>query len=168
MGGWNTQTGRRNAHELLPIVSHLSAGELKSWLRGRDLNPRPLGYEPNELPDCSTPRHLRNPHGTTPAQQCNKTGGVLLRRGHDQRLHCGYGDRGRFARDRPFRSTAVADRAPSDGRVGDDHRLRRRNDGTLHADAGAAGQAGAGRTPVAAGRGRNRRRSRERTIRSTN
>ena len=24
---------------------------------GGDLNPRPLGYEPNELPDCSTPRH---------------------------------------------------------------------------------------------------------------
>src|SRR5688572_21748536 len=28
------------------------------WLRGGDLNPRPLGYEPNELPDCSTPRHV--------------------------------------------------------------------------------------------------------------
>jgi hypothetical protein len=28
-----------------------------SWLRGVDLNHRPLGYEPNELPDCSTP-HL--------------------------------------------------------------------------------------------------------------
>src|SRR5712691_4507135 len=27
-----------------------------SWLRGVDLNHRPLGYEPNELPDCSTPR----------------------------------------------------------------------------------------------------------------
>ena len=26
------------------------------WLRGLDLNQRPFGYEPNELPDCSTPR----------------------------------------------------------------------------------------------------------------
>ena len=24
------------------------------WLQGRDSNPRPLGYEPSELPDCST------------------------------------------------------------------------------------------------------------------
>jgi hypothetical protein len=29
---------------------------LSGWLRGVDLNHRPLGYEPNELPDCSTPR----------------------------------------------------------------------------------------------------------------
>jgi hypothetical protein len=29
------------------------------WLRGTDLNCRPLGYEPNELPDCSTPRRKR-------------------------------------------------------------------------------------------------------------
>ena len=27
-----------------------------SELRGRDLNPRPSGYEPDELPGCSTPR----------------------------------------------------------------------------------------------------------------
>ncbi len=30
----------------------------EDWLRGRDLNPRPLGYEPNELPGCSTPRQV--------------------------------------------------------------------------------------------------------------
>ena len=27
-------------------------------LRGQDLNLRPSGYEPDELPDCSTPRHV--------------------------------------------------------------------------------------------------------------
>ena len=36
-------------------ISYLLQG---GWLRGRDLNPRPLGYEPNELPDCSTPRQF--------------------------------------------------------------------------------------------------------------
>ena len=34
---------------------------MSAWLRGVDLNHRPLGYEPNELPDCSTPRiHTTN------------------------------------------------------------------------------------------------------------
>ena len=32
-------------------------GGLVFWLRGLDLNQRPFGYEPNELPGCSTPRH---------------------------------------------------------------------------------------------------------------
>jgi hypothetical protein len=32
-----------------------------------DLNHRPLGYEPNELPDCSTP-HLYVTHAVTDSQ----------------------------------------------------------------------------------------------------
>ena len=34
----------------------------QGWLRGLDLNQRPSGYEPDELPGCSTPRHrFRSP-----------------------------------------------------------------------------------------------------------
>jgi hypothetical protein len=32
----------------------------KNWLRGLDLNQRPSGYEPDELPGCSTPRANSN------------------------------------------------------------------------------------------------------------
>ena len=33
-----------------------------NWWRGGDLNFRPSGYEPDELPDCSTPRHTYSIH----------------------------------------------------------------------------------------------------------
>src|SRR5438270_13211197 len=36
------------------LLAQHSSGE--SWLRGLDLNQRPSGYEPDELPGCSTPR----------------------------------------------------------------------------------------------------------------
>ncbi|MDH6234986.1 hypothetical protein M2281_005608, partial [Mesorhizobium soli] len=35
-----------------------SRGSVGIWLRGLDLNQRPSGYEPDELPGCSTPRQV--------------------------------------------------------------------------------------------------------------
>src|SRR5579884_1288682 len=37
----------------------------ENWLRGLDLNQRPSGYEPDELPGCSTPR-LKRTQGIHP------------------------------------------------------------------------------------------------------
>jgi hypothetical protein len=56
------------------------------WLRGLDLNQGPLGYEPNELPDCSTPlfdSNNRRAQGQTKraslgCQAANEFQGVFL------------------------------------------------------------------------------------------
>ena len=42
-----------------------TGSDLRKWWRGLDLNQRPSGYEPDELPDCSTPRRAED--GTRPS-----------------------------------------------------------------------------------------------------
>ncbi len=46
--------GSSNAQN--PAGRRTERGFVCVWLRGLDLNQRPSGYEPDELPDCSTPR----------------------------------------------------------------------------------------------------------------
>ena len=43
---------------ILVLVKILFILAIIFWLRGTDLNRRPSGYEPDELPDCSTPRYI--------------------------------------------------------------------------------------------------------------
>src|SRR5204863_849839 len=57
------------------------------WLRGRDLNPRPSGYEPDELPGCSTPRlEVRiMPHRVANANAKTRSTILLSRKSRGQR-----------------------------------------------------------------------------------
>ncbi len=44
------QRQKKNANKTIDFI------RVSNWLRGLDLNQRPSGYEPDELPGCSTPR----------------------------------------------------------------------------------------------------------------
>ena len=43
-------------HTKIKKIHHKGVFYLFNWLRELDLNQRPSGYEPDELPGCSTPR----------------------------------------------------------------------------------------------------------------
>ena len=59
LSNWGLILGTKKARKRLvcglfrPYIFFVKA----TWLRRQDLNLRPSGYEPDELPDCSTPRY---------------------------------------------------------------------------------------------------------------
>ena len=52
------------------ILASLITNYLRTWLREPDLNRRPSGYEPDELPGCSIPRQLVS-NSTIPVKPIN-------------------------------------------------------------------------------------------------
>ena len=51
----------KSLHQTSPLANKKLLGQKSKeffWVQGPDLNQRPSGYEPDELPDCSTLRYL--------------------------------------------------------------------------------------------------------------
>ena len=50
---------RRGSHNSLSKKPSRAEGGLNNWVQGLDLNQRPSGYEPDELPGCSTLQRVK-------------------------------------------------------------------------------------------------------------
>ena len=55
LGQFTDSSTKTHQTAVSQFCGNLLDSKPEGWLRGLDLNQRPLGYEPNELPDCSTP-----------------------------------------------------------------------------------------------------------------
>src|SRR5699024_11736999 len=58
---------------LLPLPPRAALFPYTTLFRSQDLNLRPLGYEPSELPSCSTPRRLRLRHYVPLTSGCKRS-----------------------------------------------------------------------------------------------
>ena len=54
--GKQKNTSNPHSHSGLEVFWYMYLARIVGKLRGQDLNLRPSGYEPDELPCCSTPR----------------------------------------------------------------------------------------------------------------
>jgi hypothetical protein len=64
-----------NLHDFFAHPKEQGSPYSGAWLRGQDLNLRPSGYEPDELPGCSTPRQgLAKKHTSPTAYQAFQPG----------------------------------------------------------------------------------------------
>ncbi len=55
----NNLDARKQKSHYNVTCNAIMAPALCRWLRRKDLNQRPSGYEPDELPGCSTPRYIK-------------------------------------------------------------------------------------------------------------
>ena len=70
------KSGLKSGLSLKKKVAYLLQISDFFWVQGRDSNPRPPGYEPDELPNCSTLRYLIvvPETGIEPVREKNPTG----------------------------------------------------------------------------------------------